>query len=454
MRFVRRRVVPTPRRRAVAALALVLNLLALVSLSVLILSRPLHAIVLLVWAVAFLVTLFLSLTSTGLRHLLGLIGAGVLGVALGLSILLWTPGAHEATWLGPITIALFGAGAVLARSALHVPPPPADERLVVGGHRSTGRPVLIVNLRSGGGKAEQIDLRKLAASAGIEVFVLEPGTDLVELAEEAVRAGADTLGMAGGDGSLGYVASVAIRHGLPFVCVPVGTRNHFALDLGLDRDDPRQSLGAFLNGEERHIDYATVNDRVFLNNVSFGVYAAIVEQESYRDAKLETALELLPELWAKDGPWFDLRFEVPGHGRLERAALLQISNNPYGREVGRRERLDTGELGVVTADPQRLGDLLGLAMLAAAGQHERSSALWSWSVPSLRIDSTQPCLSAGVDGETVSVDVPVELRCVHRGLRVLVPEGTRLGLAEQQLGTAGTYRALFEVAFGLTGSDR
>ena len=94
--------------------------------------------------------------------------------------------------------------------------------------------------------------------------------------------------MAGGDGSQALVASIAVEHGLPFVCVSAGTRNHFALDLGLNRDDPRESMYAFRDAVERKVDYATVNDRFFVNNVSLGVYAKIVQEESYRDAKVET----------------------------------------------------------------------------------------------------------------------------------------------------------------------
>ncbi|WP_334142184.1 diacylglycerol/lipid kinase family protein [Rhabdothermincola sp.] len=454
VRFLRRRVDASPARRVAAAVALALDVAALVSLVVLVLSRPLHTLLLVVWAAALLLSLLVAVTSTGWRHRLGMLGAAVFGVALVLSILLWRPGSREVSWQAPVTIVLAGAGAVLTRSVLRVRPPSGGVALAARGIRARGTPVLIVNPRSGGGRAEEAGLCRLAASMGIEVVLLEEGADLVDLAEAAVRAGADVLGMAGGDGSLGEVASVAIRHGLPFVCVPAGTRNHFALDLGLDRDDPRQALAAFVDGEERHIDHGVVNDRVFLNNVSLGVYAAIVEQDSYRDAKIETALAMLPELWAEGGPWFDLRFDVPGHGRLDRAALVQISNNPYGRQVGRREQLDTGELGVLTVDPQRLGDLVGLTVLAAAGQPERSPALWSWTAASLRIDSSQHRISAGVDGEMVVFDSPLDLRSVHRGLRVLVPRGTRVGLAEQTLGDGTAYRALFELAFGLGGPDR
>ena len=101
----------------------------------------------------------------------------------------------------------------------------------------TSRPaksVLIVNPRSGGGKAARFDLVAQCRARGIDPILFEPGDDLTALATAAVRAGADALGMAGGDGSQAAVAAVAAEHDLPYVCVPAGTRNHFALDLGID----------------------------------------------------------------------------------------------------------------------------------------------------------------------------------------------------------------------------
>ena len=157
-------------------------------------------------------------------------------------------------------------------------------------------PVLICNPWSGGGKVEKFGLVELANELGVETVMLDHGLDLEQLARDAIARGADCLGMAGGDGSQALVASIAVECGVPFVCVTAGTRNHFAQDLGLDREDPRTSVHAFRDAVERRIDYATVNDRFFVNNVSLGVYATIVQQDGYRDAKVETTKALLPEL--------------------------------------------------------------------------------------------------------------------------------------------------------------
>src|SRR6478672_11346360 len=150
------------------------------------------------------------------------------------------------------------------------------------------RPVLFVNPRSGDGKAARARVAERAREKGIEAVILAPGQDLDALAREAVAAGADALGMAGGDGSLAVVAAVAAAHGIPFVCVPAGTHNHFALDVGVDRHDVIGALDALTDGVERQIDMAEVDGRAFLNNASLGIYGDAVRSPAYRDAKVRT----------------------------------------------------------------------------------------------------------------------------------------------------------------------
>src|SRR4051812_33548394 len=134
---------------------------------------------------------------------------------------------------------------------------------------------LVINPRSGDGSPSADELAAAARERGIEPHVLGPGEDPAEVARAAPTG---PLGIAGGDGSLGAVAAVAIERDLQFVCVPFGTRNHFARDVGLDRDDPFGALTAFEGAAERQVDVGRVADRVFLNNVSLGVYAGLVHR--------------------------------------------------------------------------------------------------------------------------------------------------------------------------------
>jgi diacylglycerol kinase family enzyme len=269
------------------------------------------------------------------------------------------------------------------------------------------RPVLFVNPSSGGGKAARAGLAERARERGIDVIVLRPGDRLAALVDQAVADDADALGVAGGDGSLAVVAAAALAHELPFVCVPAGTRNHFALDAGVDRGDLVGSLGAFTDGVERRIDVAEVNGRLFLNNVSLGIYGDAVRQPAYRDAKARTLAQTAAQVLGPSAPADGLEV-VDDRGRAHRdPAVVLVSNNPYSfeppRAPGTRPALDSGQLGVVVLDRP------------AAGQ----SAGRTWTAKQLDVTATAPA-HAGIDGEPVELDPPLKFVIRPGTLRVRI----------------------------------
>ncbi len=288
-------------------------------------------------------------------------------------------------------------------------------------------PVLLCNPWSGGGKVERFGLVELATSLGVETAMLDHGIDLAELARAAIDRGADCLGMAGGDGSQALVASIAVEHDLPFVCVSAGTRNHFALDLGLDRRNPRKSVHAFHDAVERRIDYATVNDRFFVNNVSLGVYATIVQEEGYRAAKAETTKRLLPEMLGEQEEPFDLQFVTADGREVDGAFLIMVSNNPYvlgpSLDVSQRRRLDTGRLGVFAVSAATGAQAAEVVTLALAGKGSASGAASQFECDTFEVRSRSGKAYAGIDGEALELATPLLFRAHPGGLRMLVPEG-------------------------------
>jgi diacylglycerol kinase family enzyme len=266
------------------------------------------------------------------------------------------------------------------------------------------RPVLFVNPKSGGGRATRAGLAERARELGIDVIVLRPDDDLAELVEDAVAGGADVLGAAGGDGSLAVVAAVALAHDLPFVCVPAGTRNHFALDVGVDRGDLVGSLAAFTDGVERRIDVGEVNGRLFLNNVSLGIYGDAVREPTYRDAKARTLLETALQVLGPSAPADGLEL-VDERGRAHRdPAVVLVSNNPYSFDPphapGTRPTLDSGQLGVVVLDRPTPG---------------QTSA--TWTAMQLEVTAAAP-VHAGIDGEAVELSSPLRFAIRPHALRV------------------------------------
>jgi diacylglycerol kinase family enzyme len=315
-----------------------------------------------------------------------------------------------------------------------------------------GRAVLIINLKSGGGKAERFDLAARARRRGVEPVVLRSGDDLLELAESAIARGAQVIGMAGGDGSQALVATVAARHDIPHVCIPAGTRNHFALDLGLDRDDVVGALDAFTGGVERRIDLARVNDRVFVNNASLGVYAKVVQSDAYRDAKLEIWTGMLPDLLGPDAEPIDLEFTASDGSRCDDAPLVLVSNNPYRLAslagAGTRERIDTGRLGVLAARVRSAADVSKLVALELVGQVGRFPGLMSWSTQEFEVRSSG-AVEVGLDGEALVLDPPLRFASLPGALRVWLPSGVGLPPAVRAAAlTTDNLGALLRVAAG------
>jgi len=273
------------------------------------------------------------------------------------------------------------------------------------------KPVLFYNPLSGGGKAERFHLADEARKRGIEPVELRRGDDLETLVRGAVEQGANALAMAGGDGSQAVVAMVAAELGLPYACIPAGTRNHFALDLGVDRDDVVGALDAFVNGGERCVDLAEVNGRVFVNNVSLGLYAEAVQKPGYREAKLHTLLETVPDALGPDAPPPDLRWRSPGGD--ESAVAVLVSNNSYrlGHALGSgtRPRLDQAVLGVTVLAPTT----------ASGATVTRKLGMQQWITPTFEIEADSP-VAAGIDGEALRLDPPLEFRIRPGALRVRI----------------------------------
>jgi diacylglycerol kinase family enzyme len=407
-------------RRAAAALALVA---AAVAAGLLLLGVLVHLVAVLLGIVCVLAAVtagWYAVSRRGVVRVIALI-AGVLALA-GLGAALFFEGLNLvalAVVVALVAVSVASAGhALRARSA-----GPHHTRTPLRAGMRARRPVLLMNLKSGGGKAERFGLAGECRKRGIEPVVLHPGDDLTRLAEDAIDRGADVIGMAGGDGSQALVATVASRRGVPHVCVPAGTRNHFALDLGLDRADVVGALDAFTDGVDRRIDLATVNGRVFVNNASLGLYAKVVQSPEYRDAKLSTAAAMLPDLIGPDAAPLDLRYRGPD-AYYPTADLILVSNDPYQLDrlggLGTRERLDLGRLGIVAARIADADQARRFVALEAAGQIRRFAGWQEWSARRFEVASGAP-VEIGIDGEAIRMDPPLVFESLPGALLVRVP---------------------------------
>jgi diacylglycerol kinase family enzyme len=367
----------------------------------------------------------------GAARILGL-AVGVLGLGVMILLLIGDRLVEELLVAAALVLGLVCARAAFGVRA-HLPQVPAPQR-----------PVLFFNPKSGGGKAERFKVADEARARGIEPIELGPPWDLEQLVRDAVAGGADGLAMAGGDGSQAVVASIAAELDLPYACVPAGTRNHFALDLGVDRDDVVGALDAFVDGGERRVDLAEVNGRVFVNNVSLGLYADAVQRTGYRDAKMRTILDTVPEVLGPEGTGLDLRWTGPGGHQHGSGAAILVSNNRYrlGRAVGSgtRPRIDDGLLGIT---------VLG-APTDRDGDGRRLQRPWrEWTTPAFEVEAEHP-VPTGIDGEAMKLDPPLRFRIRPGVLRVRIaaqhPGASPSALLPEGFGQS--VRALARIALG------
>ena len=321
-------------------------------------------------------------------------------------------------WVAIVSAGVWLLAGVTARQALTAGQP--DWRMPEHPAQPPARhPFLIMNPKSGGGKVEKFDLKRKAEALGAEVFLFGGSgpVDVAEVARRAVAGGADLLGVAGGDGTQALVAGIAAEHGIPFLVISAGTRNHFALDLGLDREDPSACLGALRDGVELRVDLGVINGQTFVNNASFGAYAEIVETPAYRGDKVGTTLDLLPDLLQGHR---GARLAAQANGtRVQAPQALLVSNNPYGTGdlagLGRRARLDGGVLGVVGVTVSNAGQAVDLL------RGTRAAGVNLLTTKQIEITADTAQIPVGVDGESILMPALVTCTVSPGALRVWVP---------------------------------
>jgi diacylglycerol kinase family enzyme len=441
---------PTASRRLAAIVAILLVAAVVVGTLVRVVSDPGRVLIELILLVILVAAAWLALTRTGAVRTLATIVAAAAVIALLVSLV------SAEAYLGVSLVVRIAAVALavgLGKYALGTTMVALKESETPGTPVSAAtHGVLFMNLKSGGGKAEKFHLVDECRRRGIEPVVLEGGMDWLETVRQKAASGdVDVLGMAGGDGSQAMVGTVAAEFGLPMVVIPAGTRNHLALDLGLDREDVVGALDAYGEAVERTMDLADVNGHVFVNNVSLGLYAAIVRSPEYRDAKVDTTLATLPQVLGPDTEPFDLRYVGPDGEERRGAHVIQVSNNPYGttaRAMGSRPRLDTHTLGVLSLVLTASAGAGPFLAAVATGHPDRFEGLSSWATPTFEVTSDSP-IEIGLDGETEVMDSPLRFSIRPTPVRVRLPKhAIGYSPAAVSMGWRADLRELWGVVLG------
>jgi diacylglycerol kinase family enzyme len=292
---------------------------------------------------------------------------------------------------------------------------------------------VIINARSGAGNKVEVQHRLAQAfkATGVEarISLARNGAEVVKLAQRALRSDAQVIVAAGGDGTVSAVAAIVIGSDKALGVLPSGTMNHFAKDLKIPLD-LEGAVETIVADHEARVDVGEVNDHIFVNNSSLGLYPSIVRERKKQQrlgwgkwpAFVWAALTVLRRY-----PFLGIRVSVDGQELRSRTPFVFIGNNEYemaGFNIGRRARLDKGELSLyMTNRTGRLG-LIRLALRALLGGLRQEKDFLAIRTKEVWIETKHKRLRLALDGEVTNLVPPLHYRVRPGALRVLAPPST------------------------------
>jgi YegS/Rv2252/BmrU family lipid kinase len=272
-------------------------------------------------------------------------------------------------------------------------------------------------------KEEQIDA---------DISLAQSGDEVIELARAAARDTYRVIVAGGGDGTINSVASAMIDSDKILGVLPLGTLNHFARDLGIP-SDLYAAARTIVAGHTTEVDVAEVNNRIFLNNSSLGLYPMIVRE---REKHQRLGFRKWPAfIWAtiqalRRNPFLDVRLRVKDELLDRTTPFVFVGNNEYAMDlfnIGLRERLDRGELSIyITHGTNRL-KLISLAVRAVIGRLRTDKDFLALRSDEVKIQTARKRVRVAFDGEIEVMEAPLQYKVRRRALRVIVPKGAEAG---------------------------
>ena len=295
---------------------------------------------------------------------------------------------------------------------------------------STGvRARIILNDASGGAAgAAGGAIDEACGRAGVDARVIRvTRSGILEAAEPT--AADEVLVAAGGDGTVSTLATVAVTKNLTFGIIPLGTLNHFARDAGIPQELDR-AVATIAGGRMRRFDVGEVNNVIFLNNASLGMYPRLVWErqleETHGRAKWAAFAIALARGW-RGYRTINVQMTVDGLALRRQTPFVFVGNGDYraeGLDLGTRAALDSGRLSMFVAPGITRMQALMLPFRALTRQLPSDGLFEAFRAHQISIDGMRPEVGMALDGEIVLVSVPLHFAVRPRVLRMLVPQDT------------------------------
>lgn len=295
-------------------------------------------------------------------------------------------------------------------------------KIIISASAGSGDNTKAAELLTGLFKEAQID---------VDISLAQSGAEVTELARAAARDSYNVIVAAGGDGTVSSVAAAVIDSDKILGVLPLGTLNHFARDLGIPAD-LQQAARTLIAGHAIEVDAAEVNNRIFLNNSSLGLYPIIVRE---REKRQRLGFRKWPAfVWAtiqalRRNPFLDVRLRIKGELLDRTTPFVFVGNNEYAMDlfnIGVRDRLDRGELSIyITHGTSRL-KLIGLALRAVVGRLRNDKDFLALRSDEVKIQTARKRVRVAFDGEIDVMEAPLHYRVRSRALRVIVPKDVKV----------------------------
>jgi len=294
------------------------------------------------------------------------------------------------------------------------------------------RPAIIINASSGNGDNEALreKLAQLFAASGLspEILPVADGERLETLTTRLLKQGHCPIVAGGGDGTISAVASVLRDQKTPLGVLPLGTLNHFAKDLKIPLD-LKGAVEVIAGGNVAEVDVAEVNEHVFVNNSSLGLYPSIVHRREQQQERLGRG-KWPAFIWAALSvlrlyPFINIRLTADEIELNRKTPFVFIGNNEYqmeGVNIGARSCLNGGKLSLHVAHRTGRWGLVRFALRALFGTLRNEKDLDVICAKEIWIETRHKLVRVATDGEVSLMETPLHYRIHPGGLRVLTPK--------------------------------
>lgn len=276
------------------------------------------------------------------------------------------------------------------------------------------------------------ELKSFFMDHGYEVEMYTPteADDLSQLVQLAVARHRHRKGIivaAGGDGTLNCVAQQLCHTDIPLGIIPLGTFNYVArvLDIPLEVFEAAQVI---VDGYARSINVGLVNQHVYLNNASIGLYPKIIEQRETDNARFGRfrAVAMISgfAVLMREQQKLRLQMIVDGQEQPLESPLIFFGNNQlqlHDLNLQLAACVEQGRLAAVAITPLTRWQLIKLIHRLQRGTFEQAPEVRVFCAEKIKINAKVKYMKVAIDGEIVRVNTPLIFKVAHQALQVMVP---------------------------------